>query len=308
MRNGKTEYLHMKRFWKFVLAIGGSLLVSCTANANIAPTRQQQTLRRHVDAILKGQLPLNQVTIAYRVHGNRKGPEILRQMVVYGDGSVIATEENQRSMVKLPPKQHKHLLWLFQHYKFHVLERSLGKPTVKKPSVTISIDVGNVAKFVTSYAKEKPKRFRAIEKELARIHNKAIQSDTANTQTPRPFLSSKLAVTLTASKPIYEARDQIKFTVTITNTGPEPMTLRFGSAKKFDVVVEHQDEPIWRWSDGMRFAQAETSLTLEPSKNKMFVAKWNHSETIGTGDYSAFAEILTSNGKWRTESTEFQIK
>ena len=188
------------------------------------------------------------------------------------------------------------------------MERSLGKPTVKKPSVTISIDVGNVAKFVTSYAKEKPKRFRAIEKELARIHNKAIQSDTANTQTPRPFLSSKLAVTLTASKPIYEARDQIKFTVTITNTGPEPMTLRFGSAKKFDVVVEHQDEPIWRWSDGMRFAQAETSLTLEPSKNKMFVAKWNHSETIGTGDYSAFAEIPTSNGKWRTESTEFQIK
>jgi len=40
----------------------------------------------------------------------------------------------------------------------------------------------------------------------------------------------------------------------------------------------------------------------------MFVAKWNHSETIGTGDYSAFAEIPTSNGKWRTESTEFQIK
>jgi hypothetical protein len=60
----------------------------------------------------------------------------------------------------------------------------------------------------------------------------------------------------------------VEFTLTVTNTGPDPVDLTFRSGKRADVVVTDTDsgEEVWRWSQGRMFTQAISTVELAPGE------------------------------------------
>jgi hypothetical protein len=61
---------------------------------------------------------------------------------------------------------------------------------------------------------------------------------------------------LTADKATYARSEPIVLTIAVVNRGPEPATLQFPTAQRYDVVIRNADQvDVWRWSDGQMFAQ-----------------------------------------------------
>ncbi|HSF06317.1 MAG TPA: BsuPI-related putative proteinase inhibitor [Methylomirabilota bacterium] len=68
---------------------------------------------------------------------------------------------------------------------------------------------------------------------------------------------------LTADKATYARSEPIVLTIAVVNRGPDPVTLQFLTAQRYDVVIRTADQvDVWRWSDGQMFAQVLGSQTV----------------------------------------------
>ena len=69
-------------------------------------------------------------------------------------------------------------------------------------------------------------------------------------------------------KPIFRPGEDVKVDVNLSNIGQYFVNLYFSSSQQFDLVVEDmQGNEVYRWSKGMMFAQAITSVTLQPNQS-----------------------------------------
>lgn len=74
-----------------------------------------------------------------------------------------------------------------------------------------------------------------------------------------------LHLLVTTDKNTYAPGEPILVTLRITNRAPQPKTLRFRTAQRYDVVIEDvQKHQTWRWSEGQLFGQVLGEETLEP--------------------------------------------
>jgi hypothetical protein len=101
-----------------------------------------------------------------------------------------------------------------------------------------------------------------------------------------PELGSSLNVRVVA--------DSVAFEIHVTNTTSSPIALEFATAQRYDFEVTQRDgDRVWRWSDGMMFAQALSQEELGPGETRRYMASW--SATGREGDYVATARIVSSN-------------
>lgn len=79
-----------------------------------------------------------------------------------------------------------------------------------------------------------------------------------------------LHLRVTTDKNTYAPGDPILVTLWITNRAPQPKTLRFRTAQRYDVVIEDgQQRQAWRWSEGQMFTQVLGEETLEPGRGSI---------------------------------------
>lgn len=104
-----------------------------------------------------------------------------------------------------------------------------------------------------------------------------------------------------ASSTTVRSGDPVRFRFTVTNTGDEPVTLRFRDACKADFVVSPVDGETeqWRWSNEQLFAQVIEKTTVGPTEQETFEAGWK----AESGKYTVHAELLATGHSCEAEST-----
>jgi hypothetical protein len=90
------------------------------------------------------------------------------------------------------------------------------------------------------------------------------------------------------------AGDSVHFEVHVTNTTSSPIALEFTTAQRYDFEVSERDgDLVWRWSDGMMFAQALGREDLAPGESRRYMAGW---PVPGRqGDFIATARVVSTN-------------
>lgn len=88
--------------------------------------------------------------------------------------------------------------------------------------------------------------------------------------------------------------DSVHFVLQVTNTGTEPVELRFRSGQSHDFVVLDGEREIWRWSGEMMFTQALRRETLAPGATLTFEEAWRPPETL-QGELVAVGRLVAEN-------------
>jgi hypothetical protein len=82
----------------------------------------------------------------------------------------------------------------------------------------------------------------------------------------------------------------VELTLYVTNAGPTPVIFTFPSAQRYDFgVIAESGEEVWRWSDGVSFAQVVTVDTLASNETWRMTGQWSPGERAGP--YTAVAEL-----------------
>lgn len=105
--------------------------------------------------------------------------------------------------------------------------------------------------------------------------------------TPRPA-----PVSLDGHLEVVVADAAADFVFTVTNTGGDPVELRFRSGKVADVAVYEEGVEVWRWSRGRTFAQALRTERLAPGESATYERVW---ERPRPGRYVAEASLGATN-------------
>jgi hypothetical protein len=88
-------------------------------------------------------------------------------------------------------------------------------------------------------------------------------------------------LTMRTDKEQYGPDETVRISMTLFNESDLPREYRFRSAQRFDVQAEAGGQVVWRWSDGMYFAQVLTTLIIQPHDSRVFAAEWNQHVRAG---------------------------
>ncbi|MFQ5579947.1 MAG: BsuPI-related putative proteinase inhibitor [Nitrospiria bacterium] len=112
-----------------------------------------------------------------------------------------------------------------------------------------------------------------------------------------------LQVSLSTDQAAYRPGDQVRFSLTLTNSGETDIILSFRSSQQADFVILREEKEIWRWSDGRMFAQVLTQIKLRPGERREIQATWDQKGPEGKeppfGSYEAVGELLPGGGDHR---------
>lgn len=103
----------------------------------------------------------------------------------------------------------------------------------------------------------------------------------------------QLAVTAT------KGDGNITFNITMENSGSSVQTLHFRDAQIFDIEVkDHGGDLVWRWSNGLYFAQVLCALEIAPGGSSNQQTVWgltgNDGRKLPSGSYTAKIYITCS--------------
>lgn len=115
-----------------------------------------------------------------------------------------------------------------------------------------------------------------------------------------------LGVVLAADKAVYAQGEPIELILEVVNHGAQPITLRFSSAQRYDVVVQAvQGHEVWRWSSDRAFAQVLGEETLAAGRNLTY--RISVREPLPPGRY-LIVGIMTVIGEQLSASTEITVR
>lgn len=97
-----------------------------------------------------------------------------------------------------------------------------------------------------------------------------------------------------------EYDDGLQFRFILTNTGDEPLELRFRDSQTADFSLFEDGNERWRWSDGRLFTQALRAEPLEPGATTIYKGEWESPEP---GGYTARATLCAENHDCGVERT-----
>lgn len=111
--------------------------------------------------------------------------------------------------------------------------------------------------------------------------------------------ASALVVTLQTDA----AADSVRFTLQVTNSSSEPVTLRFSSGQSYDFSVRDGATEVWRWSGDMMFTQALRAETLAPGQTRSWSETWRPAASLRGHTLTATARLAsTSHPVERTQT------
>lgn len=120
-----------------------------------------------------------------------------------------------------------------------------------------------------------------------------------------------IKLVLQTAKESYLVGEPVPLKFEITNTGSEAAQLTFPSGERFDFLVKHDGQEIWRWSYGKQFIQVLTQLTLEPGQSITYEIEWpqvdNAGNSVPSGAYEAIA-LLTATEPLESAPLTVQIQ
>jgi len=127
---------------------------------------------------------------------------------------------------------------------------------------------------------------------------------------------AQAAFALSLDQPLYTVDrgvPQMTARLTLRNTTPQPLVLRFGSGQTHDLAIKNdQGATVLRWSDGQMFTQALQDLTVAPGTEKNFVVLLALADKSGAalpqGRYVAEAWLTTTGVRAYSASAGFEIR
>lgn len=90
-----------------------------------------------------------------------------------------------------------------------------------------------------------------------------------------------LELRLTLDRTAYEPSAVITFTVILRNISSSPVTLRFPTSQRYDVVITSATAEVARWSSGRVFSQTLEQIILAGGATMMFTDQWVPTTEIG---------------------------
>jgi len=94
--------------------------------------------------------------------------------------------------------------------------------------------------------------------------------------------------------------EPIRFDFEIVNQTSSQQRVQFPDAQTHDFLVSNQagTQVLWRWSDGLAYAQVTTELVFEPYASKTFTLVWSgvlaDGTHLGAGNYRARGALAYS--------------
>jgi hypothetical protein len=133
---------------------------------------------------------------------------------------------------------------------------------------------------------------------LMGCHQRSVQGSAA-----APGVSVRVA----ADKAVYAQGEPIQLTLEVVNHGAQPVTLRFPTAQRYDVVVrEPQGRQVWRWSADQMFAQVLGEETLAAAGGRL-TYRVAVREPLPAGRYAVIGSVPLIGGALAA-STEIDIR
>jgi len=86
---------------------------------------------------------------------------------------------------------------------------------------------------------------------------------------------------LNTDKSVYRPDEPVRIQLVWKNEGSSPLEVRFATTQRFELQAERDGEVIWRWSDGLFFAQVFTTLVIRPGDSRVFTAEWSGKDSQG---------------------------
>lgn len=103
-------------------------------------------------------------------------------------------------------------------------------------------------------------------------------------------------VSLVTDKPVYALGEPVHIAFEVANHRAAPVTLRFSSAQRFDMVIEDaRGTEVWRWSAGRMFAAVMGQETLGPD-NPSLTYEAEFAGELAPGRYTIKA-LLTDGSR-----------
>lgn len=79
---------------------------------------------------------------------------------------------------------------------------------------------------------------------------------------------------LTCSLDVDDDGDQLSFSITVENTGSDPLELTFPDGQTVEVVVTDEGQERWRYGAEHLFTQAVREVTLDPGEQLIEHVAW----------------------------------
>jgi len=121
---------------------------------------------------------------------------------------------------------------------------------------------------------------------------------------------STVVIELATSRPRYRQGEEVRFRLTMRNTGNAPATIEFATGQRMDAAVDGAGGRAWQLSAGVVFTQALGELTLAPGASQSFEATWDQKDTAGKpvapGHYRAEGWLATTP-RGATAAAEFDV-
>jgi hypothetical protein len=127
---------------------------------------------------------------------------------------------------------------------------------------------------------------------------------SAKSAPPPLFLGVK------TDKQVYKPQEPIAMALTVLNPGGSPQRVSLASSQQFDFLLYQEEKVIWRWSADKLFAQALSSLTLEPGLPVTYLVKFD--QKLASGDYLPpgryqLVGVLASKEKPSSQPVDIEI-
>lgn len=99
-------------------------------------------------------------------------------------------------------------------------------------------------------------------------------------------------MTLESSLDVATGDGAVTFTLTVTNTGDDPITANFSDGCRADVAVQDGGTEVWRYTDGMMFTQVLGEEQFDPGESRTFELEWADPQP---GSYTAVGDLTARN-------------
>lgn len=124
---------------------------------------------------------------------------------------------------------------------------------------------------------------------------------------------SKIFITLTTDKQVYQPKDPIAMALTVCNSGSQSYQAIFSSGKKYDFFLNDANgKEVWKWSGDKLFSQAFSKMALEPGKPKTYVIVFDQvlpsGEKLKAGKYKLVGVLTKTEKEFKSEPVEIEVR
>lgn len=94
----------------------------------------------------------------------------------------------------------------------------------------------------------------------------------------------------------------VQLSLTVSNDGPEPVTLRFRTGQRADFIAHDADtgDQVWRHAEGRMFTQVLGSETLAPDESATYEGTWSDPPA---GSYRVVGELAAEEHDTTAQTT-----